>query len=130
MSSLSLELQALRESHETLTDLGKHIAAGRWLNACAITILCYDTFLTLSDEVELLWPKKWSLIKVFTHLVRRGPLTQSQSTSLFPFLCVITPRCYFLDDKIVRPLSVNTGASLQGHGFSNLPATPLISLKL
>ncbi|KAG9022402.1 hypothetical protein FS842_006186, partial [Serendipita sp. 407] len=70
MSSLSLELQALRESHETLTDLGKHIAAGRWLNACAITILCYDTFLTLSDEVELLWPKKWSLIKVFTHLNR------------------------------------------------------------
>jgi Family of unknown function (DUF6533) len=37
--------------------------------AAAVTILVYDTLLTLGDEVRLIWPKRLSVIKVLTNLV-------------------------------------------------------------
>ncbi|KAG8814546.1 hypothetical protein FRC19_001671 [Serendipita sp. 401] len=44
--------------------------ATRMINAAATALFIYDTFLTLPDEVELVWPKKWNVIKTCMYLNR------------------------------------------------------------
>ncbi|KAG8844784.1 hypothetical protein FRB91_002317 [Serendipita sp. 411] len=65
-----IELQALHNSNETLEAIAKHMAATRMLNAAATAIFIYDSFLTLPEEVEFIWPKKWSVIKGCMYLNR------------------------------------------------------------
>ncbi|PVF90760.1 hypothetical protein CPB86DRAFT_821141 [Serendipita vermifera] len=54
----ALELQALG---------GRPLAV---VAAVALAIICYDTVLTLPEEIEFLWSKKWSDVKVLTYLNR------------------------------------------------------------
>ncbi|PVG00999.1 hypothetical protein CPB86DRAFT_135380 [Serendipita vermifera] len=65
-----LELEALRLNNQSVFSVAQDIAANRWSSAVALTILCYDTFLTLGDEVELLWPKRLSVVKTLIYLNR------------------------------------------------------------
>ncbi|PVF96080.1 hypothetical protein CPB86DRAFT_861362 [Serendipita vermifera] len=55
---------------DALIDAAEGIALTRWCSAVAITILFYDTFLTLEEEVQFLWPKKWNAIKASIYLNR------------------------------------------------------------
>ncbi|PVF97481.1 hypothetical protein CPB86DRAFT_423819 [Serendipita vermifera] len=64
----ALELQAL--GGRPLAVVAGEVAINRWMSAVALAIICYDTVLTLPEEIEFLWSKKWSDVKVLTYLNR------------------------------------------------------------
>ncbi|PVF97483.1 hypothetical protein CPB86DRAFT_785784 [Serendipita vermifera] len=64
----SLELQAL--GGKPLAVVAGEVAINRWMSAVALAIVSYDTILTLPEEIEFLWSKKWSDVKVLTYLNR------------------------------------------------------------
>lgn len=68
----ALEIQAL--GGQNLLKVAQDVNASRWVSAAALTILIYDTLLTLGDEVRLIWPKKLSLIKILTNVNRIAAL--------------------------------------------------------
>ncbi|CEL53936.1 hypothetical protein RSOLAG1IB_06718 [Rhizoctonia solani AG-1 IB] len=41
-----------------------HVRASRYLSAAGYVLLLYDHLLTLQDEVKLIWPGPWSLVKI------------------------------------------------------------------
>ncbi|KAG8742328.1 hypothetical protein FRC12_015394 [Ceratobasidium sp. 428] len=49
--------------HEIELELS-HVRASRYLSAAGYVLLLYDYLLTLPDEVRLIWPTSWSLVKV------------------------------------------------------------------
>lgn len=51
--------------------------------AAAVTILVYDTLLTLGDEIRLIWPKKLSAIKILTNLVHVDSLPLSDTSARY-----------------------------------------------
>lgn len=65
-----IELEALRNDGLTLAQVAWNLQLTRWMNAAAISLFIYDAFLILADEVRLLWPKRWSVIKAFYFLNR------------------------------------------------------------
>ncbi|PVF97484.1 hypothetical protein CPB86DRAFT_423997 [Serendipita vermifera] len=64
----ALELQAL--GGRPLAVTASEIALNRWMSAVGLAIICYDTILTLPEEIQFLWPKKWSDVKALTYLNR------------------------------------------------------------
>ncbi|PVF96085.1 hypothetical protein CPB86DRAFT_527252 [Serendipita vermifera] len=72
-------LQTRDVDQAALEEIARDLALTNWSSGIALTIICYDTFLTLGEEVRLLWPKKWGVIKVFIYLDR---------LITFPFLIV------------------------------------------
>ncbi|KAG8780730.1 hypothetical protein FRC15_009322 [Serendipita sp. 397] len=63
-----LEIQAL--GGQNIFTVIYDVYITRWFSAIALSLICYDNLLTLSDEVDFLWPKRWSSIKVLLHLNR------------------------------------------------------------
>ncbi|KAG8688355.1 hypothetical protein FRC08_011481 [Ceratobasidium sp. 394] len=49
--------------HEVELEL-LHVRASRYVSAAGYVLLLYDYFLTLPDEVKLIWPTSWSLVKI------------------------------------------------------------------
>ncbi|KAF8599788.1 hypothetical protein BDV93DRAFT_609081 [Ceratobasidium sp. AG-I] len=49
--------------HEIESDI-LNVRASRYLSAAGYVLLLYDYFLTLPDEVRLIWPTDWSLVKI------------------------------------------------------------------
>ncbi|PVF97477.1 hypothetical protein CPB86DRAFT_706987 [Serendipita vermifera] len=64
----ALEFQAL--GGRPLSVVANEIATSRWTSAIALAILCYDTVLTLGEEIQFIWPKRWSSIKTLAYLNR------------------------------------------------------------
>lgn len=60
MSLLAARLQL--DLHEIEIEL-LHVRASRYLSAAGYVLLLYDYFLTLPEEVKLIWPTPWSLVK-------------------------------------------------------------------
>ncbi|CAE6413448.1 unnamed protein product [Rhizoctonia solani] len=46
-----------------------HVRASRYLSAAGYVLLLYDHLLTLQDEVRLIWPGPWSLVKTLFLIV-------------------------------------------------------------
>jgi hypothetical protein len=46
-----------------------HLQAGRYTCAAGGTVLLYDILLTTKDEVRLIWPSRFSLVKVLYFIV-------------------------------------------------------------
>ncbi|KAG9125541.1 hypothetical protein FRC07_007193 [Ceratobasidium sp. 392] len=61
MSILAARLSL--DIHEIELEL-LHVRASRYLSAAGYVLLLYDYFLTLPEEVRLIWPTSWSLVKV------------------------------------------------------------------
>ncbi|CAG7854841.1 SubName: Full=Uncharacterized protein {ECO:0000313/EMBL:CCA72279.1} [Serendipita indica DSM 11827] len=80
MSIRPIEIESLINFHQTVSDVAYDMALVRWLNAVAVALLFYDSLITLPDEVDLIWPKQWSVIKALTYLVIIFP---SRSSTLF-----------------------------------------------
>lgn len=70
MSIRPIEIESLINFHQTVSDVAYDMALVRWLNAVAVALLFYDSLITLPDEVDLIWPKQWSVIKALTYLNR------------------------------------------------------------
>lgn len=68
--SVALELEAVRNDGLSLVQIAQNLQLTRWMNAVAISLLIYDTSLIFGDEVQLFWPKRWSVIKLFYYLNR------------------------------------------------------------
>ncbi|PVF96081.1 hypothetical protein CPB86DRAFT_762859 [Serendipita vermifera] len=70
MDSSVLETRATVLTLQVIREAARDLSLAKWCGAISITLLFYDTLLTLGDEVELLWPKRWNLIKIFVYLNR------------------------------------------------------------
>ncbi|CAG7848843.1 SubName: Full=Uncharacterized protein {ECO:0000313/EMBL:CCA68103.1} [Serendipita indica DSM 11827] len=74
---LALQIEALRLEGIPLWQIARNVTVSRYLQAAAVTILCYDTLLTLREEVRWLWPMKWEAIKVGLYINRLIAITFS-----------------------------------------------------
>ncbi|PVG00998.1 hypothetical protein CPB86DRAFT_823865 [Serendipita vermifera] len=80
----NLELQGLRLNHQSMFEVADNVMISRYTSAVSVAILWYDTCLTLGDEVQYLWPKKWGSMKVLLY-----------SNRLFSFV-FLTENAYML----------------------------------
>ncbi|CAG7853440.1 SubName: Full=Uncharacterized protein {ECO:0000313/EMBL:CCA75995.1} [Serendipita indica DSM 11827] len=65
-----IEIEAMHNDGLSFVQIARNLQLMRWMNGAAIALLIYDTCLILGDEVEFLWPKRWSVIKAFYFLNR------------------------------------------------------------
>ncbi|KAG8695261.1 hypothetical protein FRC09_009269 [Ceratobasidium sp. 395] len=68
--------------HEIELELS-HVRASRYLSAAGYVLLLYDYLLTLPDEVRLIWPTSWSLVKVVAMSPRISSLTSLDPEPLY-----------------------------------------------
>ena len=54
---------------EQLITLVDHMNLNRLISVAGTTIWVYDYALTVSDEYAIIWPTKWSLVKVLYMIV-------------------------------------------------------------
>jgi Family of unknown function (DUF6533) len=69
---------------DIFTPIVAHLRAGVYTCAAAGTILLYDMLLTSKDEIRLIWPSKFSLVKCLYLVV--GPPKPRGDLDLTPCL--------------------------------------------
>ncbi|PVF96082.1 hypothetical protein CPB86DRAFT_527151 [Serendipita vermifera] len=70
MISSVLEARSEALTAAAIIEAARDLALTKWCSAIAVTVLIYDTLLTLGEEVELLWPKRWNIVKTLIYLNR------------------------------------------------------------
>ncbi|KAF9007425.1 hypothetical protein BDQ17DRAFT_1324022 [Cyathus striatus] len=80
---------------ETLITLLEHTQVFRYVNIASIALLYYDYCLTLSSEVDVIWPSKWNLIKILFVLVRYTPFFDSAVLFYHHFAPHVSPESCF-----------------------------------
>lgn len=54
----------------TIVEAFDNVALTKYFAAIGFTIVCWDTLLTLPDEIRLIWPERWSLVKALFYANR------------------------------------------------------------
>ncbi|PVF97485.1 hypothetical protein CPB86DRAFT_785787 [Serendipita vermifera] len=54
----------------SLVSIFDDVVLTRYFAAIGFSILCYDSILTFDDEIRLVWPEKWTLVKILFYINR------------------------------------------------------------
>lgn len=78
-----------------------HLRAGAYTCAAGGTILLYDILLTTKDEMRLIWPSRWSLVKCLYLVVRRRS-PSGLTRSLFARIVIYRFLVWFWECTVCR----------------------------
>ncbi|KIJ51135.1 hypothetical protein M422DRAFT_244314 [Sphaerobolus stellatus SS14] len=77
------------------------ISAFSYINIVALTLITYDTLITLEDEITLIWKRKFGLVSTLYLLARYFSIVQSSITA---FISTLEPTLIISGGQLMSPI--------------------------